>query len=102
MCGLHCSMHVGIERIREARIQSLRLYFDNLKMDGAESVDDFVEKIMMFVAWIRELEDAMEKYVVKKLLRVVSTKFINVAYLLCRRCCSMTSTRWPRRRPLDH
>jgi hypothetical protein len=86
-------MHVGIERIREARIQSLCLYFDNLKMDDAESVDDFVEKIMMFVAWIRELEDAMEKYVVKKLLRVVSTKFINVAYLLCRWCCSMTSTR---------
>jgi hypothetical protein len=74
------SMHVGVERVREARIQSLRLDFDNLKMDDAESVDDFAEKFMMLVGRIRELGDAMEeKYIVKKLLRSVSNKFINVA-----------------------
>ena len=74
------SMHVGVERVREARIQSLRLDFDNLKMSDAECMDDFAEKFMMLVGRICELGDAMEeKYVVKKLLRAVSTKFINIA-----------------------
>ncbi|PNT62265.1 hypothetical protein BRADI_4g00713v3 [Brachypodium distachyon] len=35
------SMHVGVEHVREARIQSLRSEFDRLKMGDAESVDDF-------------------------------------------------------------
>ena len=74
------SMHVGVERVREARIQSLKSDFDNLKMSEAESVDEFAEKFMMIVGRIHELGDAMdEKYVVKKLLRAVSTKFINIA-----------------------
>ena len=73
-------MHVGVERVREARIQSLKSDFDNLKMSEAESVDEFAEKFMMIVGRIRELGDAMdENYVVKKLLRAVSTKFINIA-----------------------
>ena len=58
-------MHVGVERVREARIQSLKSDFDNLKMSEAESVDEFAEKFMMIVGRIRELGDAMdEKYVV--------------------------------------
>ncbi|CAL5032889.1 unnamed protein product [Urochloa decumbens] len=74
------SMHVGVERVREARVQSLRADLDNLKMSNAESVDDFAGKFMTLVGRIRELGDAVEeKYVVKKLLRSVSTKFINVA-----------------------
>uniref|UniRef100_A0ACD5UVV1 Uncharacterized protein n=1 Tax=Avena sativa TaxID=4498 RepID=A0ACD5UVV1_AVESA len=64
------SMHVGAERVREARIQSLRSDFDALKMSCAESVDDFAAKFTTLVGRIRELGDPMEeKYVVKKLLR---------------------------------
>lgn len=74
------SMHVGIERVREARIQSLRSEFDGLKMGDAESVDDFAARFTTLVGRIRELGDPMEeKYVVKKLLRAVSNKFIHVA-----------------------
>lgn len=74
------SMHVGVERVREARVQSLRADLDSLKMSDAESMDDFAGKFMTLVGRIRELGDAVEeKYVVKKLLRSVSTKFINVA-----------------------
>ncbi|XP_051197381.1 uncharacterized protein [Lolium perenne] len=81
------SMHVGVERVREARIQSLRSEFDGLKMFYAESVDDFAARFTTLVGRIRELGDPMEeKYVVNKLLRVVSKKYINVASsigLLC-------------------
>ncbi|XP_004971827.1 uncharacterized protein LOC101753143 [Setaria italica] len=74
------SMHVGVERVQEASVQSLRADLDNLKMSDAKSVDDYAEKFMMLVGHIRELGDAVEeKYVVKKLLRSISTKFINVA-----------------------
>ncbi|XBI26540.1 hypothetical protein VPH35_051226 [Triticum aestivum] len=74
------SMHVGVERVREARVQSLRSEFDGLKMGDAESVDDFAARFTTLVGRIRELGDAMEeKYVVKKLLRSVSNKFIHVA-----------------------
>jgi hypothetical protein len=74
------SMHVGVERVREARIQSLRSEFDGLKMSYAESVDVFAAKFTTLVGRIRELGDPMEeKYVVKKLLRVVSKKYINIA-----------------------
>ena len=74
------SMHVGVERVREARVQSLRADLDNLKMSDVESIDDFAGKFMTLVGRIRELGDAVEeKYTVKKLLRSVSTKFIHVA-----------------------
>jgi hypothetical protein len=74
------SMHVGAERVREARIQSLRSDFDALKMSNAESVDDFAAKFTTLVGRIRELGDPMEeKYVVKKQLRAVSKKYINIA-----------------------
>nr|CAB3494904.1 unnamed protein product [Digitaria exilis] len=74
------SMDVGVERLREARVQSLRADLDSLKMSDTESMDDFAGKFMTLVGRIRELGDAVEeKYVVKKLLRSVSTKFINVA-----------------------
>lgn len=74
------SMHVGVERVREARVQSLRSEFDGLKMGDVESVDDFAARFTTLVGRIRELGDAMEeKYVVKKLLRAVSNKFIHVA-----------------------
>jgi hypothetical protein len=73
------SMHVGAERVREARIQSLRSDFDALKMSYAESVDDFAAKFTMLVGRIRELGDLMkEKYIMKK-LRAVSKKYINIA-----------------------
>lgn len=43
-------------------------------------MDDFAKKFMTLVGPIRELGDAMdEMYVLKKLLRAVSTKFINIA-----------------------
>ena len=58
----------------------MRSDFDNLKLGDAESVDDFTVKFTALVGRIRELGDALdEKYIVKKPLRAISTKFINVA-----------------------
>ena len=63
-------------------IQRVRFPFRNSVcfMSDAESVDDFAGKFMALLGHIHELGDAVEeKYVMKKLLQSVSTKFINVA-----------------------
>ena len=57
----------------------MRADLDNLKMSDAESIDYFAGKLMMLVGRICELRNAVEKYVMKKLLQSVSTNFINVA-----------------------
>ncbi|KAE8775123.1 hypothetical protein D1007_52400 [Hordeum vulgare] len=67
------SMHVGVERVWEARIQSLRSEFVVLNMGDAESVGDFVERFTMLVGRIHELGDPLEP------LLVVSNNFIHIA-----------------------
>ena len=63
------SMHVGIERVREARIQSLQSEFHGFKKGDVESVDDFATRFMTLMGCIHELGDLTEeKYVVKKVL----------------------------------
>lgn len=37
-------MHVGVECVREARVQSLQADLDNLETSYAESIDNFAEK----------------------------------------------------------
>ena len=39
------SRHLGADRVREARLQTLMTEFDRLKMDDSDTVDDFAGKI---------------------------------------------------------
>ncbi|XP_039117525.1 uncharacterized protein LOC120253262 [Dioscorea cayenensis subsp. rotundata] len=74
------TMHMGAERVKEAKIQTLRSEFEGLRMREAETVDDFATKLTTIVNKIRALGDKVEEaYVVKKLLRVVPSKFIQIA-----------------------
>ncbi|XP_039129027.1 uncharacterized protein LOC120265208 [Dioscorea cayenensis subsp. rotundata] len=74
------TMHMGTERIKEAKIQTLRSEFEGLRIREAETVDDFATKLTTIVNKIRALGDKMEEaYVVKKLLRAVPSKFIHIA-----------------------
>ncbi|XP_020266086.1 uncharacterized protein LOC109841535 [Asparagus officinalis] len=66
------TMHMGAERVKEAKIQTLRSEFEGLRMREAEIVDDFTAKLTTIVNKIRALGNKVdEAYVVKKLLRVV-------------------------------
>ncbi|XP_039122013.1 uncharacterized protein LOC120258620 [Dioscorea cayenensis subsp. rotundata] len=74
------TMHMGAERVKEAKIQTLRSEFEGLRMREAETVDDFATKLTTIVNKIRALGDKVEEaYVLKKLLRAVPSKFIQIA-----------------------
>nr|CCI55449.1 PH01B001E05.5 [Phyllostachys edulis] len=73
-------MHLGADRVREARVQNLKSEFDNLHMRDTEQIDDFTMGLMTIVSKIRGLGDKMEEvYIVRKFLRAVSRKFSPIA-----------------------
>lgn len=71
---------MGAERVRTAKVQTLKAEFEVLNMKESETVDAFSTKISNIVSNIRTLGDSIEEwYVVKKILRVVPSKFVQIA-----------------------
>ncbi|XP_074383271.1 uncharacterized protein LOC141724880 [Apium graveolens] len=74
------AMCLGADRVKKARVQTLKAEFESLQMKDNESLDDFYMKMNGIVANIRALGEVIEEnYLVKKLLRVVPTKFLQIA-----------------------
>ncbi|XP_074377775.1 uncharacterized protein LOC141719299 [Apium graveolens] len=74
------TMCLGADRVKTARIQTLKAKFETLSMKDTESLDDFCMKLYGLVTTIRALgEEVKEAYIVKKLLRAVPTKFLQIA-----------------------
>ncbi|XP_074356616.1 uncharacterized protein LOC141696365 [Apium graveolens] len=70
----------GAERVKTARTQTLKAEFDAMSMKESESLDDFFLKLSGLVTNIRDLGETIpESYIVKKLLRAVPTKFLQIA-----------------------
>ena len=53
--------HVGADRVREARLQTLMAEFDRLKMKDNESIDDFTGKLSEISTKSAELGENMEE-----------------------------------------
>ncbi|GJT49321.1 retrotransposon protein, putative, unclassified [Tanacetum coccineum] len=72
--------YMGADRVKTARVQTLKAEFEVLSMKEMESVDEFATKLSNVVSNIRALGDKIEEtYVVKKLLRAVPSKFVQIA-----------------------
>ncbi|XP_074361557.1 uncharacterized protein LOC141701840 [Apium graveolens] len=70
----------GAERVKTAKVQTLKTEFESLFMKESDKIDDFSMKLEGLVTNIRALgEEIDESYVVKKLLRDVPTKFLQIA-----------------------
>ncbi|XP_074345227.1 uncharacterized protein LOC141684221 [Apium graveolens] len=70
----------GADKVKKAKAQTLRMEFESLKMKDTEKLDDFCMRLNGLVTNIRALGEAIEEnYVVKKLLRAVPTKFLQIA-----------------------
>lgn len=70
----------GDDRVKKAKIQTLKAEFEALRMDDNEQLDDFSMKLNGLVSTIRALgEEMKESYVVNKLLRVVPSRFLQIA-----------------------
>ncbi|KAL7582865.1 uncharacterized protein LOC111918053 [Lactuca sativa] len=76
-------MFVGADRVKVSRIQTLKAELEAMSMKETESVDDFTGKVINIVSTLRMLADRVEEsQVVKKLLRVVSSKLLQIASTL--------------------
>lgn len=69
----------GADKVKNARIQTLKSEFEATTMREDETIDDFQEKMNGIVSNIRALGEKMdESYVVKKLLHAVPSKFLQI------------------------
>lgn len=74
---------LGADRVKKAKAQTLKAEFESLSMKDSEQLDDFCLKLNGLVARIRALGEPIgEGYVVKKILRAVPTKFLQIASTL--------------------
>ncbi|KAL8107456.1 hypothetical protein AgCh_024022 [Apium graveolens] len=72
-------MCLGADRVKKARIQTLKAEFEFLNMKDSELIDDFCMKLNGLVTNIRALGETIdETYVVKKLLRSVPSRFLHI------------------------
>ncbi|XP_042483015.1 uncharacterized protein LOC122063362 [Macadamia integrifolia] len=64
------SVHEGVDKIKEAKLQHHRNLFESLKMSEGETIDQFMSKVNEITNSIRELgEEVNDAVVVKKILR---------------------------------
>ncbi|XP_023765161.1 uncharacterized protein LOC111913672 [Lactuca sativa] len=76
-------MFVGVDRVKVARIQTLKAELEAMCMKETESIDDYIGKVVNIVSTLCTLGDKVEEsHIVKKLLRVVSPKFLQIASTL--------------------
>jgi hypothetical protein len=74
------SMRGGAERMKEANAQRLLQEFENIGFKEGETVDDFALHINALVADLRTSGEAIEDArVVKKMLRVLPKKYVQIA-----------------------
>jgi hypothetical protein len=70
---------IGVERVRDARLQTLESEFENLRMRQDESIDDYASKISKLVAKANSLGATyQDEKLVKKLLGSVPDRFIAI------------------------
>lgn len=69
----------GAERVKAARVQTMKAEFEALSMRDSEQIDDYCMKLNGLVTNIRALgEEISESYVVKKILRSVPARFLQI------------------------
>ena len=74
------TVHLGADKVKKARAQTLKAEFESIRMKETDLLDDFCMRLNSLVTNIRALGETVEEaYVVKKLLRVVPAKFLHIA-----------------------
>lgn len=73
----------GADRVKKAKVQTLKAEFESLSMKDTDALDDFCMKLNGIVTNIRALgEEMKESYVVKRLLRAVPSRFLQITSTL--------------------
>ena len=73
------TMCQGADRVKKAKVQTLKSEFETLRMKESDQLDDFCMKLNGLVTNIRALgEGISESYVVKRLLRAMPSKYLQI------------------------
>lgn len=73
-------MCIEAERVQKAKVQTLKTEFESMNMKETDNLDDFCLKLYGLLTNIRLLGEKIEEtYVVKKLLRAVPSKYLQIA-----------------------
>ena len=76
------TMHVGVEHVKKAKVQTLRSEFEAIRMKDGESIEDFTMKLMTIISGIRSLGDKVEEIsIVKKFHRACPPEIHADCYL---------------------
>jgi hypothetical protein len=76
-----CKMRAGSEKLRDAKAQSLRSEYDQLRHKPGESVDDLAMRLTGLTARLAELGDPeSDKKVIQKWLRIVPKRYSQLAH----------------------
>nr|GEV28857.1 ARF guanine-nucleotide exchange factor GNOM-like [Tanacetum cinerariifolium] len=71
--------HIGVDRVKEARLQTLESGFESLKMDANDSLDVYAGKISEIASQASSLGHTLDdKRLIRKLLGSVPEKFIQI------------------------
>lgn len=74
------TMSLGADKVKMAKAQTLKCEFEAMYMKESEQLDDFCLRLNGLVTNIRALREKVEEvYVVKKFLRAVPSKFLQIA-----------------------
>lgn len=74
------TMCIGADRVQKAKVQTLKTEFEMMSMRETDQLDDFCMKLYGVVTNIRVLGEKMEESnVVKKLLRAVPSRYLQIA-----------------------
>ena len=74
------TMSVGAERVKEAKVQTLKGQFESLTTKETDNIDDFCMKLSGIATNIRVLgEEIEESSIVRKIRRAVPDKFLQIA-----------------------
>lgn len=74
------TMSLGADKVKKAKAQTLKCEFEAMCMKETEPLDEFCLKLNSLVTNLRALGETVEEaYVVKKLLRAVPSKFLQIA-----------------------
>ncbi|XP_047314567.1 uncharacterized protein LOC124918464 [Impatiens glandulifera] len=73
------TMHVGVERVKEAKVKTLKTHFEEIHMKNGELVDDISMKLTSIVNSIHSFREKVEEIsFVKKFLRVVPQTYMKI------------------------
>ena len=67
---------IGVEKIKKAKLQTLKRQFELLKMEFKESINEYFTKVISFGSQMKINGDMIEDLaIVKKILRTLKSRF---------------------------